>query len=455
MDFTLKNSEKIANVEIHSAVLYFTIDPKLTWLAKIKGRVPEFMVIQRLRIRRDVYSEHEDISALEENKKSDKAMKELESILKDENFFYGVRGHAARALGRLSTDETSFASTKVLKEFYQSNFMSKKEQEFVVKPNNFSNVSLHFVQLEVIKGLSIIRDAKDETPSDVADFLLDIAKNTKNDGNKYRDDYLISEIFTAIGRIKSGSDNYYEEVWGLIREKLSLLKWIPSYCNCVTNSLYTALTSIYLKRFCNENIKIDERSEQQSAKLESLVREMREFVVEESEYFESRASMFKCLLYLAHYGEIAYDDVFVVLKVLAQTSQRNMAAMCLRVFTFFIIEPMCCTNDRKFEGYLLAFQSDVTSDMITAKLQGRLEYAETLWEIMTRYGQYDVVLRDAAFSLWVAIFGEGVPSVYASYRPSGEVIDLSVDSSGGNYITIRGVKKFIEPVYKHPKPQKL
>jgi hypothetical protein len=376
------------------------------------------MIIYQLELLRNVFSQHEAVSALEDFADTEDTIEMLSNMLKKDEIYYGVRCHVARFLGKFASEKTDFKHMQVLLEWYRSEFFTPDQMR--VKPHDFHDVSRHFVQLEVIKALSIIRDGQNYTPKAVVDILLCMLTQANNSSsNMYNDDHYNAEVELALGRIRPENEERYRECANAITGKLKLHATIPSFCNIISNAGYLALTAIALRTDITPDIP-----------------EMRTVVLDRTSYFEARASVFRDLLFLAllRNRDVTFSDLVADIRWLAMHDQKEMAGCCLREMHRFVLNSVRVGDEDKFQSYLLALPEDLSREDLIKLMTGgphKLEVVETLWEILTIHGQHHRILRSEAFRAYVTLYGEKLPHPYAEKTMNGGQVDLTADRSGG------------------------
>ncbi|OHT07714.1 hypothetical protein TRFO_23983 [Tritrichomonas foetus] len=425
--FTYVNGTE-TQVFVHHAVMWIILDHSMTWLCRVRPRLPEFMIIYQLDLLHNVFAQHEAISSLEDFKDTENTLTKLTEMLKDDKVFYGVRKHIARALAKFNSEQTEFKHMQILMDWYKSQFMqfNTQTQQYTAKPHDFHDTPRHFVQLEVIKSLSIIRDSQNYTPDIIVKLLIQILEQANNNSNNmYNDDYFNAEVILAFGRLRTESESYYNQTSSLIMTKLSLHASIPSYCNIITSAGYTALTAIALK---TEAFSPD-------------VKEMRSVVLEDTNYFDCRASVFRNLLFLCLVEKgVTFAELVSDVKTLCLHGNHEVAAMCLREVYRFILNSVHVGDQDHFQTYLLAIPEGMTNEQVKKFLTSgprALDIVETLWEILTVYGQHHKILRSEALRAYTALYGEKLPAPYQQKStPSQVPIDLTAERSSGSVVQI-------------------
>lgn len=425
-DFLFENGQRM-KVPVHHAVMWIIIDEPMSWICRVRPRLPEFMLLYQLQLLRNVFAQHEAVSSLEDFKDSERTIEKLKEMLENNALFFGVRQHVARALARFANEQSEFKHMTILLDWYRSNFFYpvQQGQKPRVKPHDFQDTKNHFVQLEVIKALSIIRDSRNFTPNEVVEFLFTIMENANNNSNSYNDDYYNAEVELAYGRIRPETDNPYVSASNIIQGKLSVHATVPSVNNIISSAGYLALTAISLK----------------TTTVRPNKRDMRAVVLESSPYFEARASVFRDLLFLALYeiADVTFPELIADIRTLAVKGSREMAALCLRELHRFVNNPVHVSDEDRFETYLLAIPDEMNREaLIKAITRGpeELSMAETLWELLTVHGQHHRLLRSEAYRAYQTLYGEKLPFPYAEKGRSQSQVELTAERSGGCVLQI-------------------
>ena len=413
-NYTLQNLEQV-QIEVKSALLWIAIDPKPTWICQVHACIPEHMLHHQIDLRRDAFVQHQLISDLctyyANNQQTIDLFKTLlynkqqdpNSQTRIVDYYYGVRCHAARALAKCDTEVNDHKHAGILYNWYLEEFCENKNKD-CPKCHDFNDIPRHYVQLDVIKSLSIIRTGENYTPNDYVELLQTIMDKAKNTTNVYNDDSFNAEVELALGRINPENEEMTKNSWKLISSKLILHATIPSFCNIITSSGYTALTAISLKNIGNSNIP------------KPVIVDMRAVVQQNSNYYEARAIVFKCLLYLSMYPEefkITFAELVSDIKRLADNRMYFVAALCLR--EIYRLNGVYEGTGDRFESYLLFISKEKfpTRDSLKNFLINDKNYhdeiIETLWSLMTKSARHYSFLRSEALRAYTTLYGKECP----------------------------------------------
>ncbi|EAY10724.1 hypothetical protein TVAG_364490 [Trichomonas vaginalis G3] len=400
------NGEQV-EISIHHSILWVAIDPDHTWLMRVRPRLPQFMVHNMLDLVRDVYSQHETLSSLEEWIKNKDPQQWLKSFLENNKIFYGVRGHAARTLALFATpDDVENTNMSTLISWYKAEFFSNDKP----KQNNFQDLQKHFVQLEVIKSMSVIRNNQGYTPREIAELLIQILDQNDNNGNQYSDDNFRVEIALALGRVFSDNADIMKRVEQILVSRVRGSHTNGGFCNHLFSAFYTAITSVLLKKYDPENPNGIISSEDHKL----TVDEIRMIIFDDSPYLECKGTLFKCLLFFALMDyKISFSQLFSDVKKLASSNdKKDVAAVCLKEMYRFVLNTLPIGAKDKFECYLFFRPNKMTKEEVIKRMTMReksLEIAETMWSIMTVDAKYHSVLRSEALRAYTTLYGKDTP----------------------------------------------
>lgn len=400
-------------VRIYHSILWISVDPNHQWPMRVRPRLPEFMLHNMLDLFRDVYTEHEVLSSLEEWIETKETQDKLKELLVNEDCFYGVRGHAARTLALFANVENgSNTNVATLMDWYKSQFIIADEDK--PKPNDFQNLAKHFVQLEVIKALSVVRNSQNYTPDEIVKLLIKILDENNNNGNQYSDDNFRVEAALALGRVYSDNDKLNIDIERLLVNRVRGSNTSGGFCNHLFSAFYTAITAVLLKKWmAMRNVTDNISSEDHKL----TVDEMRHIIFDDSPYIECKATLFKCLLFFALINYVVtYPQLFSDIKKLAEDpKKKEVAAACLREVYRFILNTLPYSAKDKFECFLLFRPDSIKKEDVVKKMttgEEALEVAETLWYIMTVCARNHSKLRSEALRAYTTLYGKDTPAPF-------------------------------------------
>jgi transcription initiation factor TFIID subunit 2 len=82
-EFTFQNEQQ-TKITVHHAVMWLLIDAPMAWICRVRPRLPEFMITYQLELLRNVFAQHEAVSALQDFAATDLTLKMLSDMLKNE-----------------------------------------------------------------------------------------------------------------------------------------------------------------------------------------------------------------------------------------------------------------------------------------------------------------------------------------------------------------------------------
>jgi hypothetical protein len=395
------------DINIYNGIMWVSIDPTHSWVMRVVPRLPEFMLHYMLKLVRDVYTQHETLSALEEWKNTSETQDKLKMFLSNTQCFYGVRGHAARELAVFANDdEPDTSHKKILIDWYKANFFDNDKP----KNHNFQNLANHFVQLEVIKSLSVIRNSTNFTPDDVIKLLVQIIEESDNNGNQYSDDKFQEEASLALGRINPLKSSGLVEIESKLVERVRGSQMSGGFCNSLISSRYIALTANLLKQRDEiDGPPFKDRHNQ-------TIQEMRTILFDDSLFIQYKSEIFRCLLFFALIEmPITFSELISYIKKLASSSKKMLAASLLRELYRFVLNTPPYDGKDRFETYLLRFPREMKRNTVIDKItkgENALEIAETLWSIMTIDAKYHSILRSECLRAYTTLYGQSTPEPF-------------------------------------------
>ena len=409
VDFVDGTSKKFS---INGSLLWIILDPQHGWIMKSRPRIPEYMIKSMLDLYRDVYTQHETLSAIKEWAESKTMLDLLNEFLTKPEVFYGVRGHAARMLALFSSGDLESAHKKKLKEWYKQNFF----QDNRPKNHSFSDVNKYLVQLEVIKAISVIRDSEDNTPVDIVEFLMLLINESDNSGNIYTDDTFQLELSLALGRLNPEKQKDFQDIEDILDTRVSGTQLNGGFCNSLLAARYTALTALILK------IQKDAEEGQILTRANHVksIENMINIILDDTPYLQCKADLFKCLLHLAFIKySINFPKLFSLIFKLAEKNKKMEASVCLREVYRFVLNSHRFGSEDRFGSYLLWLPAKITRKEIIASIlsSDAIDIAETLWTILTIHSKYHMILRSECLRAYTTLFGQSIPEPYLKLPP--------------------------------------
>eukprot|EP00871_Galdieria_phlegrea_P000334 jgi/Galph1/1300/GphlegSOOS_G5949.1 len=266
-------------------VLWVRVDPDEDWILKVlEFRRSEMDSISCLRNCRDVFGQLEALETLMMRTKgrlSIASIRCLEQMLYNHRIYHQVRGECARCLAKCHTINDQFIGLDAL-----LNFIKKKyfDDQGVVLPNEFQDISEYFVKCAVIQALSPMtrwsfspvygydwkfRISLTQLPStspipyDVLILLTELLEQNDNSYQQPFDDcfYLSNLLVTcAICAVFAKDEMIRQRVYKQLFRYLKREKAIPSYHHVITASALKGLTILQQSGILNMSSKEDEET---------------------------------------------------------------------------------------------------------------------------------------------------------------------------------------------------
>jgi hypothetical protein len=120
-----------------------------------------------------------------------------------------------------------------------------------VQPNDFANFAEYFVQKSIPQSLSKVRDQKNQTPTKIVEFILDLLKFNDNFENYYSDSFYLASLLESLGNLKPSSQDLADQIWKQIFRYLNYDKVHPSFNNLLTQACLSAASSLVVEFFPN------------------------------------------------------------------------------------------------------------------------------------------------------------------------------------------------------------
>jgi hypothetical protein len=182
-------------------LLWIRIDPKNEYMAGIELNQPDFMFIEALLHEKSVVGQYEALRALEK-KPSEHTCNALERVLNDTHLFYKIRIEAAFVLSQVFLENYDGYQKTI--QFFVKKYCLQGST--IIKPNDFSNFSHYFMQVGLIRAISLafplrqrVFNEKEVVVRDVAiAFINNILLYNDNDSNAYDDTHYISNAIESL-----------------------------------------------------------------------------------------------------------------------------------------------------------------------------------------------------------------------------------------------------------------
>lgn len=223
---------------------WIRVDTDFEWIAKINVKQPDYMFGSQLQYDRDVEAQLDAIRYFAEIEKPNTIYCSLLTrTIMDDRYYYGIRISAAQALVSFSRHDNKFLGVDYLYKIYQKLFCYPNST--VPLSNDFSDFSKFFLQKEVPKILSKVRDEDGNVPDKIKRLLVDLVKYNDNSNNEFQDCFYISDLIEALtsSAINPNGASYTltrdpklglgRKFSALVLDEINRLQkldeWIPSY----------------------------------------------------------------------------------------------------------------------------------------------------------------------------------------------------------------------------------
>ncbi|ODV65215.1 hypothetical protein HYPBUDRAFT_154054, partial [Hyphopichia burtonii NRRL Y-1933] len=235
---------------------WIRVDTDFEWIAKINVKQPDYMFGAQLQYDRDVEAQYDAVSYFGDIEKPNPIYCSiLTRTLMDKRYFYGIRIAAAQALASFSRPDNRFIGIEYLLKVYQKLFCFPNS--FVPSSNDFNDFNNFFLQKEIPKILSDVRDDDGNVPQEIRTLLLNIVKYNDNSNNDFQDCFYLSELIKALansalntsGELQvdnpltyaelednnsTSKDKFLELAVSEMSRLQKLDEWIPSYQNIIS-----------------------------------------------------------------------------------------------------------------------------------------------------------------------------------------------------------------------------
>ena len=131
----------------------------------------------------------------------------------DKRYFYGVRLMAIEGLVKCATEDCDWIGMIHLQKIFHELFCMPNS--VVMRPNDFSDRTLYFLQCTIPRSLGRVKDSTGETPSQVKRFFLEKLKFNDNSENEFSDNHYMATLLRGLAEALSdgkGIDSYDEDI---------------------------------------------------------------------------------------------------------------------------------------------------------------------------------------------------------------------------------------------------
>lgn len=231
----------------NEAFEWIRIDSDFEWICKIHVNQPDYMFTSQLQQDSGVEAQIESIRYFEDVIKHSPDNSQIYSSIltrtaMDKRYFYGVRLEACKALTRYvmrDLEPKNFTGgAKHLIMIFQKLFCYQNSN--IPLSNDFTNFQKYFLQKNIPRYLTQVKNERNETPIFVKQFLLDLVTYNENSENPYDDSYYRCTLIKAVVEcaISNPKDKeYLAKVMEQLQRYQNLEEWMPTYQLLVKKTL--------------------------------------------------------------------------------------------------------------------------------------------------------------------------------------------------------------------------
>jgi len=131
----------------------------------------------------------------------------------DKRYFYGVRLMAIEGLVKCATEDCDWIGMIHLQKIFHELFCMSNS--VMMRPNDFSDRTLYFLQCTIPKSLGRVKDSTGETPAQVKRFFLEKLKFNDNSENEFSDNHYMATLLCGLAEALSdgkGIDSYDDDI---------------------------------------------------------------------------------------------------------------------------------------------------------------------------------------------------------------------------------------------------
>lgn len=246
-DWTKQDEEALFNDPFE----WIRVDTDFEWIARVNVKQPDYMFGSQLQYDRDVEAQYDAIRYFAEIEKPNTIYCSLLTrTIMDDRYYYGIRISAAQALVSFSRQDNKFIGVDYLIKIYQKLFCYPNST--VPLSNDFSDFSNFFLQKEVPKILSKVRDDDGNVPDNIKRLLLDLVKYNDNSNNEFQDCFYMSDLIQSLtlSAINPNGSHYTlsrdpklgmgKKFSAVVLDEINRLQkldeWMPSYQNAIATT---------------------------------------------------------------------------------------------------------------------------------------------------------------------------------------------------------------------------
>lgn len=181
----------------NEAFEWLRVDADFQWLGKFYVGQPDYMYASQLQQDRDVVAQYDAVRYYARQQPNPIYASVLTRTLMDTRYYYGVRVAAAYSLASLAVPQLNYIGQRLLLRVFRELYCFNKSA--LPRANDFSNFANYFVQKEIPKALSSIRNqSTGNCPYEVCVFLLDLIRYNENSENPFSDSYYLANLVESV-----------------------------------------------------------------------------------------------------------------------------------------------------------------------------------------------------------------------------------------------------------------
>ncbi|KAF2435759.1 hypothetical protein EJ08DRAFT_692336 [Tothia fuscella] len=230
---------------------WLRFDKDFEWICNVRLESPIHMWVSQLQQDNDVVAQMQAIEWLQSNQPRALTSTVLTRTVMDERYFYGVRVAAVNALTQCATPQLNYIGQFHLLKLFQHFFCF--ENSSMTRSNDFSDQRSYYIQCEIPKALSRIRDHHGKAPDEIKRFFLDRLKFNDNSSNEYSDNYYVATLLNCLAESmmeppvsmsfsfndlteEAAEIDFKRDALNEIERHRRIDEWIPSYRNLYTRA---------------------------------------------------------------------------------------------------------------------------------------------------------------------------------------------------------------------------
>ncbi|KAJ2905702.1 hypothetical protein MKZ38_004569 [Zalerion maritima] len=175
---------------------WIRFDADTEWICHTRSNMPSYMQISQLQQDRDVAAQQESLLYLRDEKPHPLAATFLVRTVMDRRYYWGIRTMAASLLTQENDPHIGLVGARYLMKAFQELFCFPDTE--TVRPNDFHDKRDYFLQCEIPRALSRIRDPQGNCPQMITEFILKQLRFNDNKQNYFSDTYYVATLIRAL-----------------------------------------------------------------------------------------------------------------------------------------------------------------------------------------------------------------------------------------------------------------